>query len=34
MGSLKLDAEMKDLITRGREIVGLSFENGRELRDG
>ena len=34
MGSLKLDTDMKEMIKRGREVIGLSFENGRELRDG
>jgi hypothetical protein len=34
MGSLKIDADMKNLIKKGREVMGLTFENGRELRDG
>lgn len=34
MGSIRINAEMKEIIIRNRLILGLTFENGRELRDG
>ena len=34
MGTLKIDTQMRQIIKHGREVIGLSFENGRELPDG